>query len=107
MVFMTKPGLQKPHCSAPWSAIKPTNADASSCRPSSVCTLRPAARATSVEHDSTGTPSSSTVHSPQADVSHPRFTLVQPWARTKSMSSMSAATSSATLRPFSVSFTSI
>ena len=107
MVFMTKPGLQKPHCSAPWSAMKPTNSDASSCRPSSVCTLRPLARAASVEHESTGSSSMSTVHKPQLEVSQPRFTLKQPCARTKSMRSVSAGTSSETMVPFSLILISI
>ena len=106
MVFITKPGLQKPHCSAPWSAMKPTNSDASACRPSNVQTLRPSARAANVEQDSTGTSSSITVHRPHADVSQPRLTLLHPWARTKSISSMSAGMSSTTVLPFSLILTS-
>ena len=50
------------------------NAFASSCRPSSVSTLRPLARPTGVLQERIGFPSSSTVHSPQLPDSHPRFT---------------------------------
>ena len=75
IAFIIIPGLQNPHCSAPCPAIKEPNSSASSCRPSSVSTLHPFARAASTEHDSTGFPSRKTVHSPQFDVSQPRFTL--------------------------------
>ena len=59
------------------------------------------------DRDSTGTSSSITVHRPHADVSQPRLTLLHPWARTKSMSSMSAGMSSTTVLPFSLILTSI
>ena len=59
MVFITKPGLQKPHWSAPWSAMKPTKSAASACKPSRV------------EQDKMGFPSISTVQRPQLEVSQP------------------------------------
>ena len=73
---------------------------------SNVQTLRPSARAVNVEQDSTGTSLSITVHRPHADVSQPRLTLLHPWARTKSISSMSAGMSSTTVLPFSLILTS-
>ena len=75
MAFITNPGLQNPHCSAPWSAIKATNSSASSCNPSNVVTLLPSARAARMEQESTGFSFKNTVQSPQLDVSQPRLTL--------------------------------
>ena len=60
------------------------------------------ARAASTEQDSTGLSSRKTVHKPQLEVSQPRLTLRHPCLRTKSMSSVSGATSSETRTPFSI-----
>ena len=73
--FMMKPGLQKPHCSAPSWARKRPKASASFSTPSRVVTSRPSALAASTEQESTGVPSSQTVHRPQFEVSQPLFTL--------------------------------
>ena len=75
IAFMIIPGLQNPHCSAPWFAIKAPNSAASSCSPSKVSILCPSTLAARMEHDKIGWSSINTVHNPQFDVSHPRFTL--------------------------------
>ena len=92
--FIIMPGLQKPHCSAPWSAMNAPNSSASSLSPSSVVTLCLSTLAARIEQDSTGLSSKNTVQSPQPEVSHPRFTLLHPCFLTKSIRSRSGSISS-------------
>ena len=82
------PGVQKPHC----SASARTNAATSgwSRRPSIVVTSRPSTVCTSVMHESTGTPSSCTVHAPQWPSPHAIFVPVRP---------RSSRSTSASVRP--------
>ena len=75
--------------------------------PSRVVTSRPSTRAIVTEHESTGSPSSSTVHRPQLEVSQAHFTDLAPWARQKSNRVASGRTSSETRAPFRVRFTSM
>ena len=49
IAFMIIPGLQNPHCSAPWFAIKAPNSAASSCSPSKVSILCPSTLAARME----------------------------------------------------------
>src|SRR5207253_7019202 len=74
------PPVQKPHWRAAWSAkarSKRSNSD-SSANPSTVSTCRPSTSATSVQHELTGRPSTSTVQVPQTCTSHERFAPVSP-----------------------------
>src|SRR5699024_8285276 len=70
-IFMIKPGLQNPHCSAPSSARKLPNSSASFCIPSIVTIFFPSARSAGTLQDRTGLPSIRTVQSPQLEVSQP------------------------------------
>ena len=72
---MVRPGVQKPHCSAPSAAMQRAKAAASSATPSMVVISRPPTRAVRVQQESTGRPSSQTVHSPHDPVSQPCLTL--------------------------------
>ena len=72
---ISRPGAQKPHCSAPSSARHWARSSQRPSRmPSSVVTSRPSTRAMSTEHESTGSPSSSTVQRPQLEVSQAHLT---------------------------------
>src|SRR5256714_8943013 len=67
------PDVQYPHCrpcsslNASWIGSRPP----ADCRPSTVVTARPSVCTANIVHDLTGTPSRSTVHAPQLEVSHP------------------------------------
>ena len=71
----TRPGVQKPHCTAPAS----TNASCTRCRrspsasPSTVVTSWPSACAASTRQAQTSVPSSSTEHEPHSPCSHAFF----------------------------------
>ena len=74
------PGVQNPHC-RPCSSWKPcwTGSSTPSCsRPSTVVISRPAALAARIVQDFTGSPSMSTTHVPQLDVSQPQCVPVSP-----------------------------
>src|SRR5437764_1254343 len=77
---MTMPAVQNPHWSAcdSWNAAW-TGCSSSPCaRPSIVVISDPSAWAASIVHDFTDSPSTSTVHAPHDDVSHPIFVPVRP-----------------------------
>lgn len=71
-----KTRVTNPHCSAPWSAMKPPNSAASLLSPSRVVTdfLSSSCQNRAGQHGEAHLPKN-TVHNPQLEVSHPRFTL--------------------------------
>ena len=71
---ISRPGEQKPHCSAPSSAMQRANSSRAAPTPSSVVTLWPSTRAMRTEQESTGSSSIHTVHRPQELVSQPHLT---------------------------------
>src|SRR5437867_12945242 len=99
------PGVQNPHwrpCSslnAAWIGWRPP----SPVSPSTVVTSAPSAWTANIVQDFTGVPSTSTVHAPQPDVSHPTWVPVSPSvSRRKCTSSSLGSTSAGRSVPFTL-----
>src|SRR6202521_862571 len=74
------PGVQAPHCAAPWVRnaccnLAPTFVSAS---PSTVVTSHPSTCPVATRHAQTGSPSNRTVQAPQSPASHPTLVPVNP-----------------------------
>ena len=74
----SRPGVQMPHCAAPWARNEACSADSLPlARPSTVRTMAPAADAAGTRQAQTGSPSSSTVQAPQSPASQPTLVPVR------------------------------
>ena len=107
MPATTKPGVQKPHCSASFS----TKAACSGLifsgvpMPSTVVTSWPSASAASIRHDAIGAPSSSTVQAPQPPRSQTGLAPVRSSSlRSASSSVTRGSTVTARAAPFTFRF---
>src|SRR5512146_192121 len=71
---ISMPGVQMPHCAAPWrkneSCSRPNSGERAG-NPSTVVISQPSAWPAATRHAVTGSPSSSTVHAPQSPAAHP------------------------------------
>ena len=75
------PGVQMPHCAAPWATKARCSGDeraVGAARPSTVSTSRPAHWPTATMHAQTCSPSSSTVQAPQSPAWQPILVPVRP-----------------------------
>jgi len=77
---MIMPGVQNPHCIAPWStnAVWIKSGSPSFIKPSTVLISFPSASTAKTKQESIGIPSTSTVHDPQAPRPQPSLVPVSP-----------------------------
>src|SRR5690348_343017 len=97
------PGVQAPHCAAPWTrkeVCKRLCMGDRLARPSTVVTSHPATWPAATRQAHTGSPSSSTVQAPQSPASQPTFVPVRPRSsRNTRERRRLPATLTSTLRP--------
>src|SRR5579872_1560178 len=103
---ISMPGVQMPHCAAPWrkkESCRRPNSGGRARNPSTVVISQPSAWPVATRHAVTGSPSSSTVQAPQSPASHPTLVPLSPrFSRSTFDSRSTGLTANSTACPFTV-----